>query len=1505
MELVKSFALNGVPSSMLAFRSPGRSTDYLMLSFLNAKVSVVEYDQSSQDIKTVSLHFLEEPWMVNSKATFASTPVFRADPDGRCACFLAYDSKMVILPFDGSSLQDLRMIGKRRRLRSDVDDLDLPVRRNLVIDLDSDFGIRNVKDYVFLDGYLDPTLLILHEPNPTWTGRLAVRRDTCVISALTLRLDSAEKPAIATWFKPNLPHDCTFVLSVPTPQSGVVVCGPNSMFYANQTSLSGFSLNDYAIADWPESIQLVPVNKTCSFAGATFLLIDQTTVLVSLPDGQYHLASLVFEGRSVRQIRISQLGTASVASSMVLAHENHLFIGSRMSDSLLLKFEKQLVSAKDEKAEDATAAETEDLPKPADADEKNGHQDAEGAENPADIAEEDAKSTVDESTKKAPEKGPNDPMEVFSFPPHRDAPYKFELVDIIGNPGPIIDLANGFIGEVNAKQTALATIRSSGQTSSVGLLQRAVVPNLRLTIEGDYLNSWSIRTSGSGPNHSFIVCRKLDGLSVFQTATDVHEVDHKLFHFDVDSPTVYISNVGKLDDFIVQVCEKSLVVLRGARAVERAVFPGNEQAYSATMLQSTLFVLTKRGNVLIYIFENNRFRMQQHPFIPVGAKRGQVTSISPLLVDRVSKELRSGEDIPDDDLASTATKKKVLKLGQKDFRTVSLEVELFGMPLEELRLIEQQKKAAAAAAAAAAEAFAHAMDLDADSSNKDQEARVDGREAFLLLFVSFSSGLMCIYRVSDGAEVWSSAHLLSGQHTLRDMKNSLAEFPAADSDIEFKVPETPNLRIPNIDGPAESSLLDAGPSESDGMRASGDEVVLSFVESMCVRFVDERLLFLVSLSTNEVFAYVSFFFAKPGDNSGTRYSGLSFSRIALPVTHRDFSIGEMSIGIPFVRTVTPSDTQSIFQIQATTEDMGSLSMAAARSYIPRFVPFDNLPENQFGAIWTGLRPLFFFANPKSIVRCHPLAFGLFESPSSTIMPISSLRLFSSTSLNAIRSFCQFSNYHICHHGFTVVDQRGRLRVCELSQHFDYSSFDWPFRSVPLHGWSPTTILYHARSHTFAVGVYKPVPRPRPSDELTLFDEGNRYNPAIPIINVTDPSLRLPNLWNHKFELRLYSASDWSFLDRFEIANFHQLLTTNVVHLAGQNQDGKLDTNVLVECLALGAANFDGEDIHTKGRLTLLRVVESRSVRTQDAEAEDTKRGRHRFLHLLTDDITYGPVTALDSMDGMLLLTAGRKLYLYEYNWVERRLDIDAFLDIDYFTTGMSKIRQYVLLGDVQRGFLVVRWRPQGRVFKALCHDPISNNGRSSAVEYLIDDQVMYMTCADEEHNVLSFTFTQTNVLEKESERGLPATLVSGIHVGQRINRMLRFACKRVKGGAYPVSANPPFRMGILGGCASGALIQIAPIPETTYRRLVSLSTFMQTGVPQVAGLHPREFRSVHSSSMDRKGMVKRGCLDMDLVYRFLSLDAHHQRDLARRIGASVESIREGIAEIEVQTGVLQ
>lgn len=162
LECLSQYTLHGNVMSMQAVTLVGSQRDSLLLSFRDAKLSVVEYDQDTHDLRTVSLHYFEEEEIRDGWTNHHHIPIVRVDPEVR-----------------------------------------------------------------------------------TFSGRIAVRQDTCAMVAISLNIQQRVHPII--WSVSNLPFDCYQAVPVKKPLGGTLIMAVNSLIYLNQSIPPyGVSLNSLA-----------------------------------------------------------------------------------------------------------------------------------------------------------------------------------------------------------------------------------------------------------------------------------------------------------------------------------------------------------------------------------------------------------------------------------------------------------------------------------------------------------------------------------------------------------------------------------------------------------------------------------------------------------------------------------------------------------------------------------------------------------------------------------------------------------------------------------------------------------------------------------------------------------------------------------------------------------------------------------------------------------------------------------------------------------------------------------------------------------------------------------------------------------------------------------------------------------------------------------------------------------------------------------------------------------
>ncbi|KAE9617217.1 putative cleavage/polyadenylation specificity factor, A subunit [Lupinus albus] len=337
LELVCHYRLHGNVETMAVLSigdgDGSRRRDSIILTFKDAKIAVLEYDDSIHGLRTSSLHCFEGPeWLhlKRGREQFARGPLVKVDPQGRCGGVLIYDLQMVILKATqaGSGL-----VGEDDALGSGGA-IAARIESSYMISL-RDLDMRHVKDFTFVHGYIEPVMVILHERELTWSGRVSWKHHTCTISALSISTTLKQHPLI--WSAVNLPHDSYKLLAVPSPIGGVLVVGANTIHYHTQSASCALALNSYAVSlDSSQEMPRSSFNVELDAANATWLLSD--VALLSTKTGELLVLTLVYDGRVVQRLDLSKSKASVLSSGITTVGNSMFFLASRLGDSMLVQY---------------------------------------------------------------------------------------------------------------------------------------------------------------------------------------------------------------------------------------------------------------------------------------------------------------------------------------------------------------------------------------------------------------------------------------------------------------------------------------------------------------------------------------------------------------------------------------------------------------------------------------------------------------------------------------------------------------------------------------------------------------------------------------------------------------------------------------------------------------------------------------------------------------------------------------------------------------------------------------------------------------------------------------------------------------------------------------------------------------------------------------------------------------------------------------------------------------
>ncbi|SPO24157.1 related to cleavage and polyadenylation specificity factor, 160 kDa subunit [Ustilago trichophora] len=385
--------------------------DRLLVSLSDAKLALLEWNDATDDLETVSIHTYERAPQLLNGTPHLFQPNLNVDPLSRCAALLLPHDALAILPFyrdaaefdfdqdlhfDHLAKDDAAAVAAAAAAAAEMQSL--PYSPSFVLTMrEVDAKIRNMKDFCFLPGFQKPTVAVLFSHSPSWTGLLAERKDTFSVYLFTLDLSASldgatlggstgdafddgtvrsAHPVVTT--SSQLPMDCLYMLPCPQTLGGVLVVCMSSILHVDQSGRVVVT----ALNHWFNTMSSIEPESTldlpgvADLQGSQLVFTSDTEGVFTLVNGDIYRFRCQMDGRSVEGIRLERMeqsyeepeeelapATASPASCLAVSTQGsgngteYLFTASMAGDSTLYNLipVKKALEAEEPDADEAKA----------------------------------------------------------------------------------------------------------------------------------------------------------------------------------------------------------------------------------------------------------------------------------------------------------------------------------------------------------------------------------------------------------------------------------------------------------------------------------------------------------------------------------------------------------------------------------------------------------------------------------------------------------------------------------------------------------------------------------------------------------------------------------------------------------------------------------------------------------------------------------------------------------------------------------------------------------------------------------------------------------------------------------------------------------------------------------------------------------------------------------------------------------------------------------------------
>ncbi|PFH57030.1 hypothetical protein XA68_15602 [Ophiocordyceps unilateralis] len=509
---------------------------------------------------------------------------------------------------------------------------------------------------------------------------------------------------------------------------------------------------------------------------------------------------------------------------------------------------------------------------------------------------------------------------------------------------------------------------------------------------------------------------------------------------------------------------------------------------------------------------------------------------------------------------------------------------------------------------------------------------------------------------------------------------------------------------------------------------------------------------------------------------------------------------------------------------------------------PRFVPLRRCADvNGFSTVFLpGPSPSFILKSSKSVPRVVGLQ-GL-----------------------GVRGMSPFHTEG-CDRGFIYSDAQGIARVTQLPEAANLTELGISVHKVALGG-EVRNISYHEPSGTYVVASSTTEPFELPRDD-DYHKEWAKETLTLP------PTLP-------RGELKLINPATWTVIHSVQMEAFETIesMRTLLLEVSEETKERRM-------LVAVGTALIKGEDLPTRGRVQVFDIV---AVIPEPGKPETNRR-----LKLVArEDIPRGGVTALSEIgsQGLMLLAQGQKCMVRGLKEDGSLLPV-AFLDMNCQVVSAQELpgTGLCLMADAFKGLWFAGYTEEPYTFKVL--------GKSSGTLPLLtanllpDGEDLSLVAVDADGDIHVLEFNPEHPKSLQGHLLLHRTTFSATPNPPTSTLLV----PRTSAHASPASVPHA----LLLASSSGQLAALTPLPESAYRRLLSVSNQLLPALVPHGGLHARAHRMPSRGGpvgVETAASSGRAVIDGTVLARWAELSAVKRAEIAAKGG--YEAVGELRADLE-------